>query len=128
MPVGDADLDAAAARYAATLPRTFDLVHLGLGDDGHTASLVPGDPVLDVADRDVAVTQPYAGHRRMTLTYPVLDRADEVLWLVAGAAKTEPLARLRAGDAEIPAGRVRAPRQVLLADRAAVGQPAPRRA
>ena len=78
MPAEDEDLEAAAARYAATLPDRLDVVHLGLGADGHTASLVPGDPVLDVGDRDVAVTGPYEGRRRMTLTYPALSRAERV--------------------------------------------------
>ena len=91
MPVEEADLDAAAARYAASLPARFDLVHLGLGEDGHTASLVPGDPVLDVTDRAVALTAPYRGTRRMTLTYPALARADLLLWLVTGAAKADAL-------------------------------------
>ena len=92
-----------------------------MGPDGHTASLVPGDPVLEVTDRDVAVTQEYAGRRRMTLTYPVLDRARQVLWLVAGPDKADALARLRAGDRSIPAGRVRTSEQVIFADRAAAG-------
>lgn len=121
MPVEEDDLEAAAARYAADLPERFDLIHLGLGPDGHTASLVPGDPVLDLTDRDVALTREYNGRRRMTLTYPVLDRAREVMWLVAGADKAEPLRRMRAGDRSIPAGRVRAESQVIFADRAAAG-------
>jgi len=94
-------------------------VHLGLGPDGHTASLVPGDPVLEVTDALVAVTQPYQGHRRMTLTYPALARADQLLWLVTGADKREPLAKLLAGDESIPAGRVVAARSVVMADQAA---------
>ena len=97
----------------------LDLVHLGLGPDGHTASLVPGDPALGVADRDVAVTGPYQERRRMTLTYPVLDRAREILWLVTGADKAPVLARLRDGDRSIPAGRVRGERALALVDRAA---------
>ena len=119
MAVGDDDLGAAAAAYAGVLPARFDLVHLGLGADGHTASLVPGDPVLDVVDRLVAVTEPYQGHRRVTLTYPALSRADLLVWLVAGAEKRDALARLRAGDPSIPAGRVTATRSVILADAAA---------
>ena len=119
MPVTDADLDAAAARYATALPERFDLVHLGLGPDGHTASLVPGDPVLAVRDRLVALTEPYQDHRRMTLTYPALARADQLLWLITGADKRDPLGRLLAGDESIPAGRVQAGRSLILADRAA---------
>jgi 6-phosphogluconolactonase len=119
MPVNDADLDAAAASYAASLPERFDLVHLGLGPDGHTASLVPGDPVLSVTGALVAVTQPYQGQQRMTLTYPALARAGQLLWLVTGADKRDPLARLLAGDQSIPAGRVRAARSLVLADAAA---------
>ena len=121
MPVdGDADaLEAHAAAYAAGLPSRFDLVHLGLGADGHTASLVPGDPVLEVDDRDVAVTGEYQGRRRMTLTFPVLDRARAVLFLATGAEKAEPLRLLLARDPSIPAARVRAAEQVAVVDRAA---------
>jgi 6-phosphogluconolactonase len=109
MPVLEADLDAAAARYAAELPARLDLVHLGLGPDGHTASLVPGDAVLDVDDRQVAPTAgEYQGRRRLTLTYPAIDAARRVLWLVTGADKRGALGRLLAADPAIPAGRVRA--------------------
>jgi 6-phosphogluconolactonase len=127
MPVESTDLDAAAKQYAATLakivgaPPVLDLVHLGLGPDGHTASLVPGDPVLQVSDADVAVTGIYQGRRRLTLTYPVLNRARRVLWLVTGSDKVAMLVRLREGDPSIPAGRVNRERAMLLADRAAAG-------
>jgi 6-phosphogluconolactonase len=116
MPVTDADLEEAAERYAESLPEVFDLVHLGMGDDGHTASLVPDDPVLDVTDRDVALTDDYRGLRRMTHTYPVHDRSRQVLWLIAGADKTPMLSRLLAGDEGIPAGRVSSSEQLVVVD------------
>ncbi len=127
MPVEGADLAAAAARYAADLrsvagdPAVLDLVHLGLGTDGHTASLVPGDPVLTVQDTDVAVTSPYDGRRRMTLTFPAISRARRILWVVTGSGKAASLARLRRGDDSIPAGRVPADHALILADAAAAG-------
>lgn len=125
MPVEAPDLPAAAARYAAVLrelagaPPTLDLVHLGLGPDGHTASLVPNDPVLAVNDADVALTGPYMGRPRMTLTYPTINRARRILWLVTGAEKAAMLGRLRDADASIPAGRVRQDGALVLADAAA---------
>jgi 6-phosphogluconolactonase len=131
MPVEAPDLEAAARRYALTLqeiagaPPVLDLAHLGLGPDGHTASLVPGDAVLDVSDADVALTGVYQGRRRMTLTYPILNRSRRVLWLVTGSEKASMLVRLRDGDWSIPAGRVRQDQALVLADRAAVGQLGP---
>jgi 6-phosphogluconolactonase len=127
MPVEEPDLQAAAASYAITLqglagaPPVLDLVHLGLGPDGHTASLVPRDSVLDVANADVALTGVYQGRRRMTLTYPIINRARRILWLVTGSEKVAMLERLRAGDPSIPAGRVRRDDALVLADRAAAG-------
>ena len=131
MPVDAPDLEAAAASYARTLreiagtPPVLDLVLLGLGPDGHTASLVPGDPVLKVADRDVAITGVYQGRRRMTLTYPMLDRSRNILWVVTGVEKVPMLKRLQDGDASIPAGRIRRDPARILADRAAAGAGAP---
>jgi 6-phosphogluconolactonase len=139
MPVESADLEAASARYAAMLeqiagaPAVLDLVHLGLGPDGHTASLVPGDPVLDVTDADVAATGLYQGRRRMTLTYPMLNRARRIVWLVTGREKAGILARLLGTDRSIPAGRIHKDHAVVLADVAAAaecgalrGEPSPR--
>ena len=125
MPVEAPDLNSAAERYAATLqelagsPPVLDLVHLGLGPDGHTASLVPGDPVLQVADTDVALTGVYQGRRRMTLTYPIINRSLRILWLVTGKDKATTFRRLADGEMAIPAGRVNRDHALVLADRAA---------
>lgn len=116
MPVDEPNLDAAAERYAADLPEVLDVVHLGLGDDGHTASLVPGDPVLAITDRAVALTAPYRGHRRMTLTFPALARAASIVWIAAGTEKAPMIQRLIDADPSIPAGRVPRERAVLLTD------------
>lgn len=125
MPVESSDLETAAAQYAAVLrkiagrPPVLDVIHLGLGPDGHTASLIPGDPVLNVTDKDVATTGIYRGHRRMTLTYPILNRARAILWLVTGNDKRDAMRRLRDADSSIPAGRVRQDRATVLTDHAA---------
>jgi 6-phosphogluconolactonase len=116
MPVEDEDLWDAAARYEAQLPERLDLVHLGLGPDGHTASLVPDCGALEIDDRDVGISREYNGRVRMTLTYPALDRAREVIWVVTGEDKAEALAQLLAKDEEIPAGRVRSPVQYVFTD------------
>jgi 6-phosphogluconolactonase len=123
MPVEAEDLDRAAERYGEVLPGELDLLHLGLGVDGHTASLVPDDPVLEVSDRPVALTAgEYHGHRRMTMTFPALARARKTLWLVIGEDKRDALAKLRAGDRSIPAARVECRNALIVADRAAAGR------
>lgn len=128
MPVEASDLEVAARDYAAELdahagsPAVLDLVQLGLGADGHTASLVPGSALLEEGRESVGVTAPYQGHRRMTLTFPLIDRARRVLWVVTGPDKADMLRRLRAADPTIPAGRVRQELATLLADRAAAGE------
>jgi 6-phosphogluconolactonase len=125
MPVESADLETAVKQYAAVLakiagsPPVLDLVHLGLGPDGHTASLVPGDAVLQVKDADVGLTGVYQGKRRMTLTYPTINRARRILWLVTGSEKAVMLGRLLVGDPSIPAGRVNQERASVLADQSA---------
>jgi 6-phosphogluconolactonase len=122
MPVTSRDLELSAAEYEVHVPERLDLVHLGLGPDGHTASLVPGDPVLEVEDRRVAMTwDAYEGHRRMTLTYPALSAARRILWLTLGEGAREPLAKLLDGDTSIPAGRVENENMLLVADEAAAG-------
>jgi 6-phosphogluconolactonase len=128
MPVEMPDSEAAARLYAQTLegvagkPPVLDLAHLGLGPDGHTASLIPGDPVLNVNDRDIAVTGVYQGRKRMTMTYPVINRAEKIMWLVSGKDKVDALRKLRAADATVPAGRIRQTQALLLADKDATGE------
>jgi 6-phosphogluconolactonase len=131
MPVESTDLEAASRRYALTLrqiagtPAVLDLAHLGLGPDGHTASLVPGDPVLDVNGADVALTEIYQGRRRMTLTYPMLNRSRRIIWLITGREKAEMLARLCRGDRSIPAGRISQDQALVLADHEAAARSGP---
>jgi len=128
MPVEAPDLEAAAKNYAQTieriagLPPILDFVHLGLGPDGHTASLVPRDSVLEVTDIDIALTGVYQGRRRMTLTYPILNRSRRILWVVTGNDKAGPLVRLRDADPSIPAGRIHQEQALVLADRSAASE------
>ena len=128
MPVESEDLEKAAAEYEETLrqiagaPPVLDMVTLGLGFDGHTASLVPGDPVLKVTDRDVAITGYYQDRIRMTLTYPILNRCREILWVITGEEKAAVLQRFLKGDAPIPAAGIRQLRAIVVADQAAAGQ------
>jgi 6-phosphogluconolactonase len=122
MPVTSRDLELSAAEYEVHVPERLDLVHLGLGPDGHTASLAPGDSVLEVDDRRVAMTgAPYQGQLRMTLTYPALAAAGQILWLILGEGAREPLAKLLAGDTSIPAGRVENENMLVVCDEAAAG-------
>jgi 6-phosphogluconolactonase len=122
MPVGETDIKEAGASYAETIRKIaganskIDLVHLGLGTDGHTASLIPGDPVLDITDKDVAVTGIYQGRRRLTLTYPLINRAGKILWVVTGGEKKEMLQRLISADSAIPAGRISQENAMILTD------------
>jgi len=128
MPVEAADLDQACRDYTALLnsicgnPAVIDLTHLGLGPDGHTASLIPGDPVCEVHDAEVALTGLYQNRRRMTLTYPILNRSRHVLWVVTGAEKAPMLPCLLAGDAGIPAGPIAQANATLLADAPAAAE------
>jgi len=121
------DLDVASEDYAQLIHEItegegLDLIHLGMGSDGHTASLVPGDGVLEVNDRDVACTeQLYQGRIRMTLTYPLLNSAKRILWIVTGAEKQEMVQRLLKQDASIPAGAVNQANSLLMVDQAAFG-------
>jgi 6-phosphogluconolactonase len=125
MPVEASDLKAVVTHYARTLrkiagsPPVLDLAHLGLGTDGHTASLVPDDPILNITDADVALTGIYQERQRMTLTYPMLNRSRCILWLITGGEKAKMLERLRDGDITIPAGRISRDQALVLADRAA---------
>lgn len=127
MPVTNEDHETAADDYARTLdalaghPLIFDLIQLGMGSDGHTASLVPGDPILTIVDRDVALTNDYQGRRRMSLTWPVLDRAKELLWVIGGESKRDAVAQFLANDPSIPATLPTQARATVLLDAAAAG-------
>ena len=126
MPVTRRDLDEAAKEYEGDLPDRLDLVHLGLGADGHTASLIAGDPVTEVTDRHVALTEsPHGGHRCMTMTFPAINRARSIIWLVTGDEKQEALKKLLSADPTIPASRVRRENACVVADSTANGEGSP---
>jgi 6-phosphogluconolactonase len=120
------DIEAAAAAYDALVRAEppIALVHLGLGPDGHTASLFPGASQLDEQER-LVVTSGDDQHPlpRLTFTYPALARAELLVFTVDGTAKHDALARVRQGDQTLPAARVRAARVVWLVDEAAAGDP-----
>ncbi len=122
MPVEAADPERACLDYTGVLnslcgaPPVLDLIHLGLGPDGHTASLIPGDSVCQVLDREIALTGVYQNRRRMTLTYPVINRARAILWVVTGGEKAPMVPRLLAGDPGIPAGPIAQQNATLLLD------------
>lgn len=126
MPVNDTDLAQAAQRYADTLREItgdgcLDLIHLGLGTDGHTASLIPGDPVCDEKQLAIAcTTHPYQGRQRMTMTYPMLNRAKRLLWIVTGSEKGDMLQQLLGQNPNIPAGKVAQTAALLYVDQAAI--------
>jgi 6-phosphogluconolactonase len=126
MPVLAADLEEGCREYTqviheVTEGKSLDLIHLGLGSDGHTASLVPEDGVMEVQDRLVACTQnTYQGRIRMTLTYPLLNSAKQLLWIVTGSEKQEMVKRLLQQDPSIPAGSIRQENALLLVDQAAI--------
>jgi 6-phosphogluconolactonase len=128
MPVGASNLENGAARYESELaaiagnPPVLDVVHLGLGEDGHTASLIPDDPVLDIADQDVGITGPYKGQRRMTLTWSIINRARHILWLITGAEKAEMMKRMIQADGDIPAGLISQEQATVIADSAALSE------
>lgn len=119
------DIQQACEEYSETIQRVtkngkFDLVHLGIGTDGHTASLIPGDGVLNVQDKDVAMTDhPYQGRQRMTLTYPIINRSEKILWVVTGEEKAEMLNKLLQQDPNIPAGKISQHRAILLTEECA---------
>ena len=128
MKVNEDDPEAGADSYAGTIrdlagPQAIiDLIHLGLGADGHTASLIPGDPVLNLTGKDVAATGIYQGRRRLTLTYPIINRARKILWLITGSEKNEMFQRFLSGDISVPAGRISREQAIIIADKEAAGK------
>jgi 6-phosphogluconolactonase len=129
MPVGTESPDAAADTYARTLvewtgqPPELDVVHLGIGVDGHVASLFAGDPALEERERLVAASRRHEGYRRLTLTLPALAGARSIVWFAVGAERRAVLTRLFDGDIAIPASRVRRDRAVCFTDLAAAPAP-----
>jgi 6-phosphogluconolactonase len=128
MPVEE-DAELAVGRYSATLlqwagvPPQLDVVHLGIGEDGHTASLFADDVLLEDRRHWVGVSRVYEGHRRLTLTLPVLNSARTIVWFAVGARRRDVLKRLRDGDQAIPAGHVQRDRAVAFTDADAAGAP-----
>ncbi len=125
MPVNADDLDAATVEYGSLIdattgsPAVFDVIQLGMGADGHTASLIPGDPILGVDDRDVAMSELYQGRIRMSLTWPVLDRAKQLLWVIGGESKVDAMRQFLDNDPAIPATLPTQARATVLIDEAA---------
>ncbi|MGH8243759.1 MAG: 6-phosphogluconolactonase, partial [Steroidobacteraceae bacterium] len=122
MPVEIEDFELAATQYANTLtgragdPPELDVVHLGIGEDGHTASLFAGDPLLEEQRRWVGVSGRYQGHPRLSLTLPALDRARSIVWLAVGFRRRDAVTRLLAGDPSVPASRVERDRAICFTD------------
>lgn len=121
MPVTAQDLRAAARRYGAGLPERFDVVHLGLGDDGHTASWPPDHPVVD-SERPCEVIGEFNGFERMTLTPPVVNAARSRVMLTLGGSKAEMVERWMLRDPALPVDRVRRSGTIAFLDPAAASR------
>ncbi|HZB43073.1 MAG TPA: 6-phosphogluconolactonase [Ilumatobacter sp.] len=119
MPVTAADLRGAAARYARSLPDRFDIIHLGVGEDGHTASWPPGNDAVLGSERLVELVPPFNGRRRMTLTPRVVNSARARLVFATGAGKRPVIARWLGGDRSLPIANVRRTGTTVVLDPAA---------